>query len=211
MPQLIAFNKPYGVICQFSPHPKWQSLKDFIPLPNVYPCGRLDADSEGLVLLTDTGWLQHLITSPKNKTWKTYWVQVEGEIDDEALVRLRSGVMIRGKKTLPAQVSRLNPPDSLWPRNPPIRYRKNVPDCWLQMRLREGRNRQVRRMTAAVGHPTLRLIRYSIGPISVAPLRPGEWRCIEIPQTWQTRRSPQHDNSRHHRRNHRSRRQIPHR
>lgn len=175
---LIAFNKPYGVLSQFSSdgaaHP---TLARHIDRPGVYPAGRLDRDSEGLLLLTDDGRLQARIAHPRFKAEKTYWVQVEGDPDAAALDRLRNGVLLGDGPTLPARAMRIDPPD-LWPRDPPVRFRKSVPDCWLALTLREGRNRQVRRMTAAVGHPTLRLVRWRIGVWTLDGLAPGEWREI---------------------------------
>jgi 23S rRNA pseudouridine2457 synthase len=175
--RLVAFNKPYGVLCQFSAtaegHP---TLADFIDLPGHYPAGRLDRDSEGLVLLTDDGALQHRIAHPRFEHWKTYWVQVEGVPDDDALARLAGGVRLKDGMTLPARVEPVDEPDALWPRDPPIRRREHIPTAWIALAIREGRNRQVRRMTAAVGHPTLRLVRWAIGDITLDRLRPGEWR-----------------------------------
>nr|WP_223176760.1 pseudouridine synthase [Sphingomonas hominis] len=174
---MIAFNKPFGVLTQFtdakSPT-KRATLSDFIEVPGVYPAGRLDRDSEGLLLLTDDGRMQARIADPKFKLPKTYLVQVEGVANDAALASLRAGVMLNDGPTRPAEVEAIAPPD-LWPRNPPIRYRASVPDCWLRLTIREGRNRQVRRMTAAVGLPTLRLVRWSIGEWTVGDLAPGTW------------------------------------
>lgn len=182
MSRLILFNKPYGVLCQFSdrgtvtPRP---TLSDFIDLPGVYPAGRLDLDSEGLLLLTDDGRLQARIAHPGFKMPKTYLVQVEGEPDEASLSRLRRGVTLKDGPTRPAEVARIADP-GLWPRTPPVRFRKTVPDCWLALTIREGRNRQVRRMTAAVGHPTLRLVRRRIGDWALDGLAPGEWRMAEV-------------------------------
>ncbi|MDT8410486.1 MAG: pseudouridine synthase [Wenzhouxiangellaceae bacterium] len=173
---LIAFNKPFGVLCQFSG--QGPTLADFIDVPNVYPAGRLDKDSEGLLLLTDDGALQARISSPKFKSPKTYWVLVEREPDETALQKLRDGVLLNDGPTRPARIRRMAPPQWLWPRDPPVRYRKNVKDLWLELSITEGRNRQVRRMTAAIGHPTLRLIRISIGCWSVGDLQPGQWRRL---------------------------------
>lgn len=175
---LILFNKPYGVLCQFtderdgSPRP---TLADFIKVPAVYAAGRLDTDSEGLLLLTDDGKLQARIADPRFKTPKTYLVQVEGEPDETALNSLRRGVMLKDGMTLPAEAERIDDP-ALWPRDPPVRFRKTVADCWIKLTIREGRNRQVRRMTAAVGHPTLRLVRWRIGEWSLDGLTQGGWR-----------------------------------
>ncbi|MCZ2497565.1 pseudouridine synthase [Xylophilus sp. Kf1] len=175
-PRLVCFNKPYGVLSQFTAEGRWQGLKDFIDLPGVYVAGRLDADSEGLLLLTDDGGLQARISSPRFKMEKTYWVQVEGRPDDAALQALCQGVRLNDGPTLPARARRLEPPPELWPRQPPIRVRQAIPTAWLELVIREGRNRQVRRMTAAVGHPTLRLVRAAIGPYRVDALAPGTWR-----------------------------------
>ncbi len=177
---LILFNKPYGVLCQFSPErggPERQTLADFVAVPNVYPAGRLDTDSEGLLLLTDDGRLQARIADPRFKLAKTYLVQVEGEPDEAALEALRRGVRLKDGLTLPAEAERIADP-ALWPRDPPVRFRKSVPDCWISLTIREGRNRQVRRMTAAVGHPTLRLVRWRVGDWSLDGLAPGEWREV---------------------------------
>jgi len=182
MTRLILFNKPYGVLSQFTDRGNTDSpratLSDYIDVPGVYPAGRLDRDSEGLLVLTDDGKLQARIADPKHKLPKTYWVQVEGVPDETALAHLRGGVQLKDGRTLPAEADLLAPPGELWPRDPPIRVRKSVPDCWMEITLREGRNRQVRRMTAAVGYPTLRLIRHSIGDWSVNGLPPGEWRSV---------------------------------
>lgn len=180
MSRLLLFNKPYGVICQFSPEGGHKTLADYIPLPDFYPAGRLDTDSEGLLLLTDDGKLQHRITDPKFKQPKTYWVQVEGEPDAVALQKLEQGVALKDGLTLPATACCLIEPENLWPRSNPVRIRKHIPTSWIALTLHEGRNRQVRRMTAAVGHPTLRLIRASIGEWALAGLPPGEWREIVV-------------------------------
>jgi len=180
MSQLILFNKPYGVICQFSPHEKHQSLAEYISLKEVYPAGRLDHDSEGLLLLTDDGKLQHKISDPKNKMKKTYWVQVDKEITDEAIEKLKKGVMLKDGKTKSAQAKIILEPENLWPRDPPVRFRKNIPTSWIELTISEGKNRQVRRMTAAVGFPTLRLIRYQIGEWTLGSLNPGEMEVINI-------------------------------
>ncbi len=176
MGRVLLFNKPYGVICQFSRDGSHPTLADYIALPGVYPAGRLDTDSEGLLVLTDDGQMQHRITDPKHKLPKTYWVQVEGVPDDAALERLRNGVELNDGMTLPAEVQQIAEPGNLWPRDPPIRVRKNIPASWIELSLREGKNRQVRRMTAAVGLPTLRLIRYRIGEWTLDGLEPGKWR-----------------------------------
>jgi 23S rRNA pseudouridine2457 synthase len=186
MTQIILFNKPYDVLCQFTDAAGRTTLADYIPVKGVYPAGRLDRDSEGLVVLTGNGRLQHRIADPRHKLDKSYWVQVEGEPDKEALTRLREGVMLRDGLTSPAQVE-LIPPPEIWPRTPPIRYRANIPTAWLHLTIREGRNRQVRRMTAAVGHPTLRLIRHRIGDWKLGELMPGEY-CVLIHQ--ESRHSP---------------------
>lgn len=174
---LIAFNKPFHVMCQFTGDGTRRTLADFIELPDIYPAGRLDFDSEGLLLLTDDGTLAHRISDPKYKLPKTYLVQVEGTPRAEQLDALRRGVALNDGPTLPAQASMLdNAPDWLWPRDPPVRYRKTVADTWMALTIREGRNRQVRRMTATVGLPTLRLIRIAIGPYELAGMTAGTWR-----------------------------------
>ena len=180
MSRVLLFNKPYGVICQFSRDGVHPTLADYISLPDFYPAGRLDTDSEGLVLLTDDGQLQHRITDPKHKLPKTYWVQVEGVPDQAALGQLRLGVKLSDFTTQPAEARQMDEPAGLWPRNPPIRSRKNIPTSWLELTIREGKNRQVRRMTAAVGLPTLRLIRYRIGEWTLSGLEQGKWR-LEAP------------------------------
>ena len=176
--KVILFNKPYGVLCQFSPDGGKPTLKDFIPIPDIYPAGRLDADSEGLLVLTNDGALQHAVSHPERKMPKTYWAQVEGEPDAVALQNLNAGVQIGGIATLPCLARRIQDPEGLWPRNPPIRWRKSIPTSWIEIELQEGKNRQVRRMTAAVGFPTLRLIRCRIGDWSLAGLEPGEYRVV---------------------------------
>jgi 23S rRNA pseudouridine2457 synthase len=172
---LIAFNKPYGTLCQFTAEPGRACLADFVRVPDVYPAGRLDADSEGLLLLTDDGALQARIADPRHKLEKVYWVQVEGEPDDRALRALAAGVDLPDGRTRPAKARRIDGP-AIWPRVPPIRERRHIPTAWIELAIREGRNRQVRRMTAKVGHPTLRLVRARIGPWSLDGLGPGEWR-----------------------------------
>jgi 23S rRNA pseudouridine2457 synthase len=178
---LIRFNKPYGVLSQFTPEGKWRGLKDFITLPGVYVAGRLDADSEGLLLLTDDGQLQARIADPRFKMEKTYLAQVEGVADSAALQALSNGVMLKDGMTLPARASAAEAPAFLWQRDPPIRVRATQPTSWIALTLREGRNRQVRRMTAAVGLPTLRLIRTHIGPYSVMDLPLASWQETELP------------------------------
>ena len=173
--RLIRFNKPYGVLSQFTAEGRWQGLKDYIDLPGVYVAGRLDADSEGLLLLTDDGQLQAQIADPRFKMPKTYWVQVEGVPTEAALAALRQGVQLKDGLTRPAEARLLEPPPEVWDREPPIRARQTIPTAWLELVNREGRNRQVRRMTAAVGLPTLRLIRAAIGPYSLEGLAPGAW------------------------------------
>lgn len=175
---LIAFNKPYGVLCQFTDRsvPPRPTLAGFGLPPQVYAAGRLDFDSEGLLLLTDDGRLAHRLTDPRHRQHKTYLVQIEGEPDDAALEALRCGVTLKDGPTLPARARRVDPPDWLWPRDPPIRVRKSVPDSFIELTITEGRNRQVRRMTAAVGHPTLRLVRLAIGAHRLDGLIPGQWR-----------------------------------
>lgn len=176
---LIAFNKPMNVLSQFTDEGKWQGLKHWIDVPNVYAAGRLDRDSEGLLLLTDDGKLQAKISSPKFKTQKTYLAQVEGTPTDKALEQLRRGVVLKDGKTRPARAAVIPAPD-LWERDPPVRVRKTVPDAWLRITISEGKNRQVRRMTAAVGLPCLRLVRWQIGNWTLDGLPPGEWRKVEM-------------------------------
>jgi len=181
---LILFNKPYGVMCQFSRHPSRPTLADFIPVPAVYPAGRLDADSEGLILLTDDGALQKRISHPDSKKAKTYMAQVEGIPTPDALARLRAPLDLGDFVTQPCEASEIEVPDWLWPRDPPIRNRGSMPVSWLALTLFEGKNRQVRRMTAAVGLPTLRLVRIAIGGFSLVshPLLPGEWQHVDAAQ-----------------------------
>jgi 23S rRNA pseudouridine2457 synthase len=175
MSKIILFNKPYGVLCQFTDNEGRQTLADFIEDRHVYAAGRLDRDSEGLVVLTDDGRLQHKITDPENKMHKTYWVQVERVISDEALLALAEGVELRDGITRPAHAKRIDEPGNLWPRDPPIRERRNIPTSWLKLTIREGRNRQVRRMTAAVGFPTLRLIRHRVGSWTIDGIDSGQF------------------------------------
>ncbi|MCQ8186206.1 pseudouridine synthase [Parvularcula sp. BGMRC 0090] len=174
---LLAFNKPMNVLSQFTSEGGWPGLAEYIDVPGVYAAGRLDRDSEGLMLLTDDGRLQARIASPRAKTAKTYLVQVEGEPSGDTLDALRRGVTLKDGPTAPAEVELIEPP-ALWPRNPPVRVRKTVPDSWLRLTITEGRNRQVRRMTAHIGHPTLRLVRWQIGGIGLAGLALGAWREV---------------------------------
>ena len=190
MSQLILFNKPFRVMSQFSPSGDKQTLAAFIDIPGVYPAGRLDYDSEGLLLLTDNGALQHRIAHPRHKQPKCYWVQVEGSAAGDQLAALRRGVQLNDGPTLPAQVRVIDEP-ALWPRDPPIRFRQSIPTSWLEIVISEGRNRQVRRMTAAVGLPTLRLVRAAIGDWSLDDLQPGQWRRIELPSPVVPSKSPQ--------------------
>lgn len=179
MARVILFNKPFDVLSQFTDKgtegSTRRTLSEFIDVPGVYAAGRLDRDSEGLLVLTDSGKLQNRISNPKNKMSKCYWVQVEGIPTDDALQDLRQGVDLKDGKTRPAKVRRMDAPAGLWPRTPPIRVRKSVPDCWIELTISEGRNRQVRRMTAAVGHPTLRLIRYRVGSWTLDGIDSGSW------------------------------------
>jgi 23S rRNA pseudouridine2457 synthase len=181
MSRLILLNKPYGVLCQFTDETGRRTLKDYLQIPGVYAAGRLDADSEGLLLLTGDGALQHRIADPRHKMPKTYLVQVEGEPDEAALAALRRGVDLGDFITRPCATRQVAAPDWLWPREPPVRFRKTVPTAWLEIVLRQGRNRQVRRMTAKVGLPTLRLVRLAVGPWALDGLAPGEWRELAVP------------------------------
>lgn len=181
---LIALNKPFGVICKFSPEPGKRTLADYVKVADVYPAGRLDTDSEGLLLLTDDGTLQARISSPKFKLAKVYWAQVEGAATDEAMSLLRKGVNLGDFTTQPAGAQLIDEPGNLWLRDPPIRYRAKIPTSWVEITLREGKNRQVRRMTAKVGFPTLRLVRAKIGGVSVAGLEPGAWREVDPAALW---------------------------
>jgi 23S rRNA pseudouridine2457 synthase len=181
--RLLLLNKPFEVMSQFTDRSGRRTLADFIPVPDVYAAGRLDYDSEGLVVLTDDGRLQAAISDPASGLAKTYWAQVERLPDRRAIDRLRSGVKLADGQTAPARARLIDEPD-LWPRVPPIRYRASVPTAWLELTITEGRNRQVRRMTAAVGHPTLRLVRVSVGPWRLGRLQPGEWLELPVPQDW---------------------------
>jgi 23S rRNA pseudouridine2457 synthase len=185
MSKLILLNKPFNVLSQFTDKgtkgsPR-QTLSDYVDVPGVYAAGRLDKDSEGLLILTDDGRLQDRIASPKHKMPKTYWVQVEGTPAEASLQSLRQGITLKDGKTRPAKVRRMDEPAGLWARTPPVRFRKSVPDCWLEITISEGRNRQVRRMTAAAGHPTLRLIRYSIGAWTLDGIASGQWKDVPPP------------------------------
>jgi 23S rRNA pseudouridine2457 synthase len=180
MAELILFNKPYRVLSQFTDAGGRATLADYLSAPGFRPAGRLDYDSEGLLLLTDRGELQQRIANPRHRQWKTYWVQVEGEIDDAALARLAQGLQLKDGPTLPARARPMAAPVALWPRQPPVRVRKSVPDSWLALQIREGRNRQVRRMTAAVGFPTLRLIRAAVADWDLGDLQPGESRRVQV-------------------------------
>lgn len=180
MTKIILFNKPYDVLSQFTDADGRATLADYIDLKEVYPAGRLDRDSEGLLVLTDDGRAQHEIANPKRKMAKTYWAQVEGIPEEQALEQLRKGLELKDGLTRPAKAHLLETPD-MWPRTPPIRYRADIPDSWVELTIKEGKNRQVRRMTAAVGHPTLRLIRYRVGPWTIDGLEPGQWKILECP------------------------------
>jgi 23S rRNA pseudouridine2457 synthase len=181
---LVAFNKPFGVSCKFSPEPGKRTLADFIDVPGIYPAGRLDTDSEGLLLLTDDGVLQTRIADPGHKLAKVYWAQVEGAPTDAAIAPLRAGVRLSDFTTQPAGARLIEEPDNLWARDPPIRYRAKIPTAWIEITLREGKNRQVRRMTAHAGFPTLRLVRAAIGHVHVAGIKLGEWRELDADAPW---------------------------
>jgi len=180
MARLILLNKPYGVLTQFTDGEGRPTLKDYVPVPGVYPCGRLDADSEGLVVLTDDGALQARIADPRHKLAKVYWAQVEKVPDQAALQQLQGRLDLGDFVTQPSRARLLDEPDQLWPRDPPIRYRAAIPTAWIELTLKEGKNRQVRRMTAKVGHPTLRLIRWSVGEWTLEGLQPGQWRELTV-------------------------------
>lgn len=184
MAAVILFNKPYGVLCQFTSSAGRPCLKDYVPVRGVYPAGRLDTDSEGLLVLTGEGALQARIAEPRRKLAKTYWIQVEGLPAAEALRTLCGGLDLGDFVSLPCKARRIDEPPGLWPRNPPIRARLRIPTAWLELTLEEGKNRQIRRMTAKIGHPTLRLIRWSVGPWNLLALAPGQWRKAEVPEKW---------------------------
>ncbi len=195
MSQIYLFNKPYGVLTQFTDSNDRPVLADYIDVPAIYPAGRLDKDSEGLLLLTDDGKLQQAISDPAFKLAKTYQVQVEGIADDEVLEKLRAGVELKDGMTRPARVARLEgEPAGLWQRNPPVRYRASIPDCWIEITIKEGKNRQIRRMTAAVGYPTLRLIRKAIGDFRLDYLMPGELKQVPLEEIEKFKSTMQHRN-----------------
>jgi 23S rRNA pseudouridine2457 synthase len=176
MSRVLILNKPFGVLCQFTDASGRATLKDFVPVPDVYAAGRLDRDSEGLVVLTDDGRLQAKISNPRHALDKGYWVQVEGDPEERSLEAFRQGLALPDGPTRPAQIRTITEPAGLWPRDPPIRVRREIPTAWLEVQLAEGRNRQVRRMTAHVGLPTLRLVRFRVGPWTLDGLQPGQWR-----------------------------------
>lgn len=178
MSSIVLFNKPYGVLSQFTPEGRWKALAEFISMPGIYPAGRLDADSEGLLLLTDHGPWQHRIADPRHKLEKTYWAQLEGDPDAVALATLARGVDLKEFRTRPAKVRRIDEPAGLWMRDPPIRFRASIPTAWIELKISEGKNRQVRRMCAAVGYPVLRLVRSAIGPLAIGDLLPGQLRVM---------------------------------
>ncbi|MEO0971842.1 MAG: pseudouridine synthase [Pseudomonadota bacterium] len=180
MARVVLFNKPWGVLSQFTDGEGRATLADYVDVPGVYPAGRLDRDSEGLLVLTDDGALQHRISHPRAKMGKTYWAQVEGDPSERALAPLREGVTLKDGPCLPVKVALMDPPPALWPREPPVRVRKTVPDRWITLTLHEGRNRQVRRMTAAVGFPVLRLIRYRVGSWTLDGLASGQYAVLEL-------------------------------
>ena len=179
MSKIVLLNKPYGVLSQFTPEGKWRSLAEFVPVKDVYVAGRLDADSEGLLLLTDDGKLQARIADPRYKLEKTYWAQVEGDPAEDDLEPLRRGIKLSDFTARPARARLIEPPAELWPRDPPIRFRQSIPTRWLELTISEGKNRQVRRMTAAIGYPTLRLVRARIGRLALDGLAPGQWRQFD--------------------------------
>jgi len=179
MTKIVLFNKPYNVLCQFTDKDGRRNLSDYMTIPGIYPAGRLDRDSEGLVLLTDDGKTQHKIASPQHKLWKTYLVQVDGEFNEHAQMQLINGIKLKDGQTRPARVKRVPTPQNIWPRDPPVRYRAKIPTSWIEIAIREGKNRQIRRMTAAVGYPALRLIRISIGLHVIDDLLPGQYQIAE--------------------------------
>ena len=180
MSRLVLFNKPYGVLSRFTPEGRWQGLQDHLSLPGVYAAGRLDADSEGLLILTDDGTLQSRIADPRHKLPKTYWAQVEGAPTEADLAPLRRGVDLGDFITRPARARVIDEPAGLWPRNPPIRFRAAIPTAWIELVISEGKNRQVRRMTAKIGFPTLRLIRAAVGDWTLGGLQPGDWKELHV-------------------------------